>query len=586
MTESTFSLKPARLTLSLKFVIGCSLALITALGITFALVAQRQEKLIMEQVEREAHALFTQVVITRSWIADHGGIFVEKLPWMKPSPYLKESEIVDVTGKRYIRRTPAMVTKDLSKYSKEKGLYWFHITSLNLTNPENAPDTFESNALGQFEKEKTGELMSIDTIDNAKYLRYIAPLYIEEACLKCHAGQGYKIGDIRGAISIVIPVDKTFADISANRRSMFIAAVITVLTLVAAMFLMMKRLVLTPMAKLKSSMQEFSEARYSSAVTIKTGDEFEDLSRAFTEMTGRLTEYHDCLNERVQAATRDLEETNARLKEANRLLSSANVKKSDFIARASHEIRTPLTSIKGAMDYISARLSSLPPPVTTEASLDDLQIFFEVIKKNAERLIRMVNDMLDLERIEMGTSELRFASVDLSRTISETLTYFHITADERGLSLRADLPEAITVRADEDRIRQVLINLLSNALKFSPPGSEIRTRSYRDEGHVVTEVCDDGPGIPASEQEKIFEKFYKRGGKEGVGLGLAVCKSIVEAHQGIIGVRSDGERGSCFYFELPARDIHESEISQARPTAGETSCREILLEPGRATGHE
>jgi signal transduction histidine kinase len=561
MSDLLKEIRNLRLNLSTKLIIGCSITLIVALGISFYFIAQRQERLIMGQVENEARAIFKQIVITRKWIADHGGIFVEKLPWIKPTPYIKDSEIRDVQGKWYIRETPAMVTKELSKYAKDKGLYWFHITSLKLTNPENAPDDFEKNALQQFEKASIKELISIEKMDNSKYLRYVSPLYVEEACLKCHAKQGYKLGDVRGAISITIPMDKTFAEISTNRKGMFIAALLTIFSLISALLLMIKKIVLIPMNRLKAAINDFSEGNYSPENRLKTGDEFEDLCRSFSAMAGVISEYHSCLNNKIKDATKDLEETNMKLIETNRLLNEANIRKSDFIARASHELRTPLTSIKGAMDYISAKLSSYLQCHHEETSLEDLHIFFEVIKKNSERLIRMVNTMLDIERIEIGTSELRFADVNLSYLIVEALTYFQIHADERGIYFNANIPNNITVRIDEDRIKQVLINLLSNAIKFAPEESEILIFAYPEKDYVVVEIWDDGPGIPPSEHERVFEKFYKNGNKEGAGLGLAICKSIVEAHNGIIGVNSDGKKGSCFYFKLPFTKGHHESFS-------------------------
>jgi len=541
-----------RLSISLKFIIGCSIALIIIIGISFYVIAHHQERLIIGQLENEARAIHRQIVITRQWIADHGGIFIEKLPWVRPSPYVNEAEIRDTRGKRYIKETPAMVTKEISKYARDRGLFWFHITSLKLVNPENAPDGFEKIALLEFEKKGIKEKVSIETIEGSKYLRFIAPLYVEMACLKCHAKQGYKIGDIRGAISVIIPADKTLAELSANKQRMVIASVLILLSLILTMFLMMKKLVLNPVKRLKSSIMEFSDkGQYSSENILKTGDEFEDLYCAFAQMAREVSEYHNCLNDRVQAATKDLEELNRKLIEANRLLSEANIKKSDFIARASHELRTPLTSINGAMDYISARLQKALQQNNGDTSLDDIYIFFDVIKRNSERLIHMVNDMLDMEKIEMGVSEFHFIDINLSHLITDTLTSFKANAVDADISFNINIPPQLHVNADEDRIRQVLVNLLSNAFKFSPPKAEIIVFSYVERGFVVTEIWDNGPGIPLSEQGKVFEKFYKNGSKEGTGLGLAICKSIIEAHKGIIGIKSDGKNGSCFYFKLP-----------------------------------
>lgn len=253
---------------------------------------------------------------------------------------------------------------------------------LTLINPENAPDRFEKEALVHFENSELRELSTIQTIDNTKYLRYISPLYVEEACLKCHEHQGYKIGDIRGAISITIPMDKTFAAISKNKTHMMISAILTVLTLVGALFLLTKKLLLTPIKKLKHSIKEFLEGTYSKKHVLKTRDEFEDLYLAFSEMAEKLTDYHNCLHNKICIATKGLEEANAKLILANNLLNEENIRKSDFIARASHELRTPLTSIKGAMDYISSKLGHFLRTNDKETDLKDLYLFFEMSSFN------------------------------------------------------------------------------------------------------------------------------------------------------------------------------------------------------------
>jgi len=504
----------------------------------------------MGQVETEVRILFKQIVITRKWVADHGGIFIERLPSMKPSPYTTDADITDAKGKRYIIKTPAMVTKDLSEYAKEQGLYWFHITSSNLINPENAPDDFERDAMSRFETKELYELLSVQEIGKSKFLRYISPLYVEESCLRCHAKQGYKVGDMRGAISITVPIDKTLAEIAKNKEEMVIANILTVLSLVIAMFLMMNKLVLSPTRKLKSSMKDFSEGRIPPSEVLTTGDELEDLSRTFAEMAKALSEYHQGLNDKIKAATKDIEDSNSKLMQANALLREINTRKSDFISGASHELRTPLTSIKGAMDYISVRLASAISAKSDQNSIDELYIFFEVIRKNAERLIRMVNDMLDLERIETGSAELNLKILDLSSIAAETIIYFQVEADKRNVRINRDLDDGLTVLADEDRLRQVMINLLSNALKFSPEGSDIKVRTFTDGTYVIAEVCDQGPGITPDRQGVVFDKFYKSGSKEGSGLGLAICRSIIDAHGGFIGINSDGVNGSCFYFRL------------------------------------
>ena len=540
-----------KFSLSFKFIVGCSLTLLVTLGATFYIFNERQEQLIIRQAENEARAVFRQIVLMRRWIADHGGVFVEKLPRSQPSPYLADPEILDRQGRRYTKETPAMVTKELARYSREEGLFWFHITSLKLTNPENAPDPFERRALLAFEQENLRELVSIETIDHKTYLRYISPLYVEEACLKCHREQGYKVGDVRGAISVALPMDKTFAEATRNRRRMFASMLLVVGALSGAMIFMMRHLVLRPMKQLTTSIQEFSRGNYQAEAILPTGDEFEDLSRSFAEMASRLTGYHDDLKDRIREATGDLAETNQKLRETNRLLSAASERKSDFVARASHELRTPLTSIKGSMEYLTAKLACLSPQKISNCSQEELCDFFQLINKNTDRLIRMVNTMLDIERIEMGaTTALQYTGIDLVMVIRETVAGLACLAEEKGVRLTAMLPEALRLRADEDRIRQVLTNLLANAIKFAPDQSTVTIRAFMEKNFAVVEVQDQGPGIPMAEREKVFDKFYKLGNKEGSGLGLAICRSIIAAHGGIIEV-SDKEPGGCLYFRLP-----------------------------------
>ena len=545
-----------KLSLSIKFIVLCGITLSIALGISFYIIAKKQERLIMEQIEFEARALFKHIVITRKWISDHQGVFVEKLPWVKENPYLRdiktvESEITDTKGRKYVRKNPAMVTRELSEYAEEKGLFWFHITSLKLMNPDNNPDEFEKNALYLFETKKSTEMMTVTTINNTKYFRYISPLYVEDSCMVCHSHQGYKIGDIRGAISITIPVENTFAYIASNTKNMFIAGLLTLLSLIVAMFILMRFLILKPLKKIKASIEGVSKGKYFPVPKLETGDELEELSTSFSNMAKTLSEYHAKLNDKIKVATIDLETTNARLMEMNKLLNEANIRKSDFVARASHELRTPLTSIKGAIDYINARLAANSMQNQHVENLKDVSVFCDIIRKNTERLIKMVNDMLDLERIELGKSELNLANVNISDLIEEVIACFHLEAEKRNIKLTTNLNCNLLIYVDEERIKQVLTNLLTNAIKFSPENSWIIIGADTSGDSLTIKICDQGPGIPHSKKDIIFEKFVKYGTKEGTGLGLAISKSIIEAHGGIIGVESDGQNGSCFYFSLP-----------------------------------
>lgn len=540
--------------LSVKIILCCAMTLVIALGATFYVIAKLQERLIMGQVENEARAIFRQIVITRQWIADHGGIFVEKKAFMQPNPYLDESEIIDIQGRKYIRSSPAMVTKEISKYAKGRELYWFHITSLKLINPENKPDELERKILLEFENRRLNEFIVTQTVDSVVYLRYMSPLFVEQSCLRCHAKQGYTVGDVRGAISVMIPIEKTLEAIRQNRKTMLISGLLTVLTLIIALSVVIQKTVLSPMRKLKKSIADFSEGKYKEEFILKTGDEFEELSKAFSAMALKIGTYQRELEDKIRDATNELAETNIKLKDTNERLNELNNRKSDFIARASHELRTPLTTIKGAMDYILNKLSTIKDCQSIESSMDELRSFCDLIKKNCERLIKMVSNMLDLERIEQGGLDISFEPVNLSKVVYETVEYMKNQSTILSLTTRVELPPEITIKADEDRIRQVLINIISNAIKFSPQGSEILITATVSDKDVTLMLCDEGEGISDMDKDRVFEKFYKgRSNKEGSGLGLAICKGIIELHNGTIGVkdRDDGKRGACVYFTLP-----------------------------------
>ena len=545
-----------KLSLSWKLIIACSLTLAVTLAATFYLINLRQEQLIIRQAENEARTIFRQIIITRKWVADHGGIFVERRPDYsgRLPPFVADAVITDESGRRFSRETPAMVTKALADYAKEEESYWFHITSLNPVNPANQPDEIEHQALLAFERGERNEFMATETINRDTYLRLISPLYTETVCIKCH--YDYQVDDVRGAISVTIPLSATFAEAARNRRIMFGAMALVVSILAATLLLLIRHLVLIPMRTLATSMQRYASSGHrDDAVILATGDEFEELSRSFARMAGRLSEYHFELEDKIKAATRDLAASNRQLIEANRLLAAANERKSDFVARASHELRTPLTSIKGGMEYLNARLQA-EGRIGSGQEGDDLPEFIELIRKNTDRLIRMVNSMLDIEQIEMGTvASLNWIKCDLALLIRESIAEMAHTAAAKEVLFMGDGPRHLPIWADEDRIRQVLTNLLANAVKFAPDDSEITVNFAAVGNQASVEICDKGPGIRAEEREKIFEKFYKLGDKGGSGLGLSICRSIIEAHGGEIGVKdSAAGHGACFYFTVPLRE--------------------------------
>jgi signal transduction histidine kinase len=249
------------------------------------------------------------------------------------------------------------------------------------------------------------------------------------------------------------------------------------------------------------------------------------------------------LEAQVAARTRELQASNAQLQELDRL-------KSEFVSHVSHELRTPLTSIKGFIDYLLEGIAGELSPLQRD--------FLTRLKGNADRLVRLINDLLDLARIEAGQLALSPERLCVREVAAEVLETLRPLAVEKGVDLEMDGPEADgLVRADRDRLYQVLLNLTHNAVKFTPPGGAVRVQvDMQPNGEILTMVQDTGEGIPPEQVERIFEMFHQvhssPASTEGSGLGLAIAKKLVEFHGGRMWVRSQLGQGSAFGFTLPA----------------------------------
>jgi signal transduction histidine kinase len=255
-----------------------------------------------------------------------------------------------------------------------------------------------------------------------------------------------------------------------------------------------------------------------------------------------LEQLNRTLEQRVHQRTSELQAANEKLKELDHL-------KSQFVSVVSHELRTPMTSIKG---YVENLLDGLAGTLTHKQTYS-----LDRVKHNVERLTRMINELLDLSKIEAGRMELILAPVSLSEMAEEVVESNHAAADERSIALLAIFPQPLPpVMGDADKLNRVLTNLIHNAIKFTPQGGEIRIEGQvRDGGHVEVSVTDTGNGIPSCDLGKIFDKFYWSESApveaRGAGLGLAIAKNLVELHGGTIRAESTLGEGSRFSFTVP-----------------------------------
>jgi two-component system phosphate regulon sensor histidine kinase PhoR len=253
--------------------------------------------------------------------------------------------------------------------------------------------------------------------------------------------------------------------------------------------------------------------------------------------------------------------------------------RAEFIDNLSHELRTPLTTISLLAETLSRDAGNLPPKAADRVAR---------IEVETGHLVQMVNEMLDLARIESGTRLLVLDDVDPGRMAAATVERIALFAERQGITVRLEVaPDTPHVRGDTARLGQALLNLVHNAVKFSAAGGEVVIRVQPGEGEVVVAVVDHGTGIPASALPRIFERFFKvdrsrarEGG--GTGLGLAITRHVVEAHGGRIWVESEEGAGSTFAFAIPAGGPDRDAGSAPAPAGANGEVRRQVGAAGEA----
>ena len=271
------------------------------------------------------------------------------------------------------------------------------------------------------------------------------------------------------------------------------------------------------------------------------------------------------LNQRLERRSSELAIANEALSERNREVERTNRLKSEFLASMSHELRTPLNTILGFSELLSEESAGV---------LNDKQKrFLTHIQRDATHLLELINDVLDLSKIEAGRLELRLEKFAMAVAAAEVLTGIRPLAATKGISLDSDLDTQLVLQADRLRFKEILYNLLSNAIKFTPSGGKVWIESSVSDGSVCILVGDTGIGIAADDQQPIFESFHQasattKGVREGTGLGLAITKRLVEHHGGNIRVESQLGKGSRFFFTIP---LGEPELAPIESSAGNLS---------------
>lgn len=324
-----------------------------------------------------------------------------------------------------------------------------------------------------------------------------------------------------------------------------IGSVIEVMVLITSFY--HSKQITRPITELRKGAQAIAQGDLSYKVNIKTNDETEDLAEEFNRMVTQL-----------RTSKQGLEQVNKELEDANRL-------KSEFLANMSHELRTPLNSIIGFAEILGDQLFG---------ELNERQLkYVRNVHASGQHLLQLINDILDLSKIEAGRLELNLHAFPIEKTLKDTLAIMKPLADKKNISTTINVdPTLKTISADEAKFKQIMYNLLSNAIKFTHDGGAISVEAVAKDAMAQISVADTGIGIDKGDFDRVFGQFQQLNGSEsrefeGTGLGLALTKKLTELHGGKIWLASEIGKGSIFSFDLPIAPELPS-LEAATPTTG------------------
>lgn len=391
-------------------------------------------------------------------------------------------------------------------------------------------------------------LPQIEPLDDDLLYRIVLPVRSR--------GGAYPQGTLLGVVVAEYPSTQAKVALWVNFGLNLMAGALAGMLAILVFYLITHKLILSPVRELTQVSRSISKGKHSVRSQIATGDEFEELARAYNAMLSHL----QASEKELQNINKSLDTRLGELAERNVALFEANKVKSQFLANVSHELRTPLTSIIGFAELLREAAS-------TEGGRT--LRYSENIVSSGRMLLGIINDLLDLAKIEAGKLELHLATINLTEMTENLMDFMRPLADKKSLQLSADIPEGFpTILSDGGRIQQILYNLLSNAVKFTPDGGLVEmSLSTPDDEQISIAVRDTGVGIPADQLSRIFEKFQQLDGSitreyGGTGLGLAISKELVTILGGSIQATSEQDKGSVFTITLPRKAPPSAETAR------------------------
>jgi len=448
-------------------------------------------------------------------------------------------------------KLPELNDRGVAKDPNERSLLWIDFRKEQAKNELARLSPVQKKLLeGVRGKGGRDEALLLGRVNGTLQSDYVRLFRATEGCVSCHNPQGaagaFALHEVVGAAFVQsrgVGGDKMMF---MNRIWTVMAGVIGLTGAVVAFYWITQRVILRPIRQLRALANNVAEGTLDVRSSIATGDEYEKLAQAFNHMLDHL-----------QAAQEDLREANHRLdakivelSESNLELFRANKLKSEFLANMSHEFRTPLNAILGFAQVLREK----PGLLKREKG----QRYAENIITSGNRLLTMINDLLDLAKTQAGKMELHVEQASVAQICESAVSSFSLLARKKKIKLYLEIsPTVPLVMTDAGKVQQVLYNFLSNAVKFTPFRGHIEVRaSMLDDKTVRIAVSDTGCGIAQEDQELIFEQFRQADGSltreaPGSGLGLAISKELAGMLAGSIGLRSEVGVGSTFWLDLP-----------------------------------
>ncbi|MBM4146837.1 MAG: HAMP domain-containing protein, partial [Nitrospira sp.] len=397
-----------------------------------------------------------------------------------------------------------------------------------------------------------------DEVSGKRYLVIIKPILNERDCYHCHASSK----KVLGGMVIRFDAERLYSQVTDQRNRTVIIAIFLIPLAAIFTYFIVNKLIRHPVEDLAEKAKKFAEGDMSVSVEVKTEDEIGILGKTFNYMVESVSSFSKKLEEEIKRKTSLLNERTrllSLLDRANKELRELDKLKSTFLANMSHELRTPMNAIIGYTDLL---IDGVDGPIN-----EDQEKSLKKVSNNARHLLQLINDVLDISKIEAGKMKLNPKEFDLKWLVEAALHTFEPQMKMKGITLTVDIPEGLPlIFGDEDRIKEILINLLSNAVKFTHKGGITISARQSDRGvksgepPIFAEICveDTGIGIKEEDLGKIFDKFVQADltairQYEGTGLGLSIARGLVSLHKGMIWVTSKFGEGSKFCFTLPLK---------------------------------